>query len=74
MTNGVYHTKHGSTVTVSGKHSGIFSVSFDWLEEDNACIDCRVNPVPSDGRLTWDCDVCGGGSAELFDTAGAIAI
>ena len=65
MTNGSYRTAHGSTVVVSGKHSGEFRVEFDWLEEPNACLDCRVNPVPVDGVLTWECDECGGGSAAL---------
>lgn len=66
MKNGKYRTAKGSTVTVSGKYSGIFSVDFDWLEED-ACSDCEVDPVPSDGRLTWSCEYCDGGSAELAE-------
>jgi hypothetical protein len=71
LTNGHYHTRAGSTVTVSGPHSGIFEVAFDWLEEPNACFDCRVNPVPVDGWLTWHCDRCGSGSAELIEIAEA---
>lgn len=49
FSNGVYATLRGSIVTVSGKHSGIFTVKFDWLEERNACLDCNVSPVPVDG-------------------------
>ena len=64
--NGTYTTKNGSTVIIHGRHGGKVSVEFDWLEEDNACCDCVVNPYPEDGFLTWSCDVCGGGSAELI--------
>lgn len=63
MTNGHYQTKNGSEVIVSGEHSGIYDIAFDWLEEDNACIECR--PSVHDGYLTWSCEYCGGGSAEL---------
>ncbi len=68
MVNGTYKTQAGSIVRISGKHSGIAEVEFDWLEED-ACIECEPNPYPEDdgGRLilTWSCDYCGGGKAEL---------
>lgn len=64
MPAGKYRTAEGSTVVISGKHNGIATVEFDWLEE-NACCDCRVNPYPEDGYLTWDCDECGGGRAKL---------
>ena len=71
LTNGHYRTKAGSTVEVFGQHSGCFRVSFDWLEEPNACCDCYVTPEPEDWgdgthRLTWSCDFCGGGSAVLL--------
>jgi hypothetical protein len=66
--NGTYRTKAGSTLTISGKHSGIAEVEFDWLEE-GACCDCQANAYPDDdGFLTWDCDECGGGKAELRKT------
>jgi hypothetical protein len=63
MTNGQYRTTHGSTVEVSGAHSGIYEIAFDWVEEDGACIECR--PSVHDGCLVWDCDEHEGGSAEL---------
>ena len=31
-------SKNGSTLTISGKHMGIFNIDFDWFEED-ACIE-----------------------------------
>ena len=72
MTNGKYKTENGSTVEISGKHSGISSVVFDWLEED-ACVDCEVEPYPEefdkdDLRLIWRCEYCGGGNAKLQKT------
>ena len=33
LPNGIYRTAAGSTVTISGKYSGISAVEFDWLEE-----------------------------------------
>jgi hypothetical protein len=70
LPNGHYRTKAGSTVRVYGKHSGYLGVYFDWFEEPDACCDCVVHPYPEDWgdgthRLTWKCDVCGGGSAVL---------
>ncbi len=62
---GKYRTKAGSTMTISGKHGGISDVSFDWVEEDNACVDCQPDPYDEDGYLTWNCDHCDGGSAKL---------
>lgn len=53
-------------MTISGKHGGISEVEFDWLEEDDACIDCVPNPYDDDGYLTWNCEQCGNGSAQLF--------
>jgi hypothetical protein len=74
LPNGSYRTKAGSTLQVSGKHGGIFTASFDWIEGDNACCDCHVDPVPAEWgnnewRLTWDCEVCSGGSARLIPVA-----
>ena len=69
--NGIYRTLSGSTVTVSGEHSGIAVVEFDWLEETNACFECKPNPMPEDDgdriHLTWSCDYCGGGTAILHE-------
>lgn len=65
LPNGKYHTKAGSRVEIFGKYSGSWRASFDWVEEENACFDCEVSDV-YDGYLTWSCDVCGGGSAELL--------
>ncbi len=70
LPNGHYRTKAGSTLEVYGAHSGCVRVEFDWLGEDHACFDCTVEPYPEDWgdgtyHLTWHCDYCGGGSAEL---------
>lgn len=54
---------------IYGKFGGISEVQFDWLEEENACLDCRPNAYDDDGYLTWTCEVCGGGSAEWFPLA-----
>ena len=67
-----YKTKNGSTVTISGKHNGIVEISFDWFEEDNACVDCTVNvDSPNDyhtyRELMWVCNYCGGGRADLIE-------
>lgn len=67
---GRYRTANGSRMCVSGTHAGIREVVFDWLEE-GACIDCIAEAYEVDGRLIWNCDYCGGGSAELYpDTGG----
>jgi hypothetical protein len=64
LPDGIYVTPHGSMVTLS--HNGGRSVvEFDWLEED-ACPDCAVNPYPEDGFLTWSCETCPGGCAQLL--------
>lgn len=72
LTNGAYITQAGSIVRISGKHSGIAEVDFDWLEED-ACIDCKPNPYPEDDGdsliLTWSCNYCSGGHATLIPLA-----
>lgn len=65
LPNGHYCTDAGSTVHIYGKHSGCFDVVFDWFEEENACIECSVNPQPEDSYITWTCDECGGGAALL---------
>jgi len=66
--NGIYRTKNGSMMEISGKHSGISKVDFDWLEE-GACCDCAPDVYEQHGQLVWHCDECGGGSAELFPVA-----
>lgn len=71
LPNGHYRTKAGSTVEVYGQYSGRVRVSFDWLEEPDACCDCQVEPYPEhwgddEYRLTWSCEICGGGSATLY--------
>ena len=63
MTNGHYRTPAGSRLTVSGEHSGIFTVDFDWVEE-NCCVDCVPDPVPDNGDLVWHCERCLGGRAK----------
>jgi hypothetical protein len=69
LLNGLYRTVAGSTVKISGNHSGRSEVEFDWLEEPEACCDCSANAYPeydNDGWcLTWDCEVCDGGRAVL---------
>lgn len=71
LQNGKYRTQAGSTVEISGEHSGISRVEFDWFEEDNACSECEVQLYPEFLRngvyvLTWTCSLCGGGSAVLI--------
>ena len=56
---GKYRTKAGSTMEVSSKHGGISEVSFDWVEEENACIDCQAEPYDDDGYLVWHCQNTG---------------
>src|ERR1700727_3179313 len=75
IANGTNKKKAGSTVEISGAHGGISNVSFDWVEEPSACIDCRVDSYPhhwgrddegsEEWRLYWECDHCSGGSARL---------
>ena len=74
LPNGKYRTLAGSTVTISGNHAGVATVEFDWLDEDQACIDCHPEPYPeywghAEWRLVWHCAVCGGGSAKLDEVA-----
>ena len=68
MKNGRYITAAGSTVEISGEHSGISRVEFDWLEE-GGCIDCQPHAYSEiDGNefyLIWICRECGGGKAQL---------
>lgn len=75
FTNGEYRTKAGSSLTISGKHGGIFTVYFDWFEEPDACCECE-DPHPDemiDGRLFlwWSCEECGGGRAEIMPVVAA---
>ncbi len=65
LIDGNYKTLHNSTVTLS-KNGGVTNVAFDWFEEPQACIECEVNPYPDGNMLTWGCDYCGGGSAQLY--------
>ena len=51
---------------ISGLHGGRSRVEFDWVEEPDACCDCRVQPYEVDGQMVWDCDYCGGGRADLM--------
>ncbi len=63
---GRYRTEHGSDVHVLTRNAGSWIADFDWFEEPNACCDCRVVDVdPRDCVLMWECDICGGGMAEL---------
>ena len=64
LPNGTYVTEHGSVMKISGKHSGIYHIEWDRLEE-GACFDCVLNPCEVDGDLTWCCETCGGGHASL---------
>ena len=63
LKNGQYRTRAGSTVRISGEHSGIYEIEFDWVEE-NACVDCV--PAVNDGYLSWHCERWGGDSARLY--------
>jgi hypothetical protein len=70
MKNGKYTTAAGSTVELSGTNGGISRVTFDWLEEPEACSECDPNPYPEEGAegrlyLTWYCNLCEGGGALL---------
>jgi hypothetical protein len=62
-------TPNGSTVTISGKHMGIYSIDFDWFEED-ACCDCEPDIDSSRATnwttLIWGCCECSGGQAPLL--------
>ena len=57
----IFRTKQGSAVTVDG---GQARIAFDWLGED-ACFDCVPYYEHWDDCLRWECNECGGGSAEL---------
>lgn len=65
LQNGHYRTAAGSEMRISGEHGGKSVVEFDWLEE-GACCDCVAQPYEADGMLTWHCEECGGGSAQLY--------
>lgn len=60
MNCGKYKTENGSTVTITGKHCGIVTIQFDWLEE-GGCIDCEPSTDVNEDVLYWSCDYCGGG-------------
>ena len=64
LSKGQYITAAGSTMRVFGQHGGKSKVIFDWVEED-ACIDCVLEPYDDDGYLVWHCEVCDGGKAKL---------
>jgi hypothetical protein len=71
LPNGLYRTKAGSTLEISGPHAGIFRLSFNWIEEPGACLDCKPSPEPEewcagDWRITWSCGYHQSGSARLF--------
>lgn len=65
LPSGKYKTNAGSVMIISGKYGGISEVEFDWLEEEDACIECQPDAYDDDGYLTWYCDYCGGGKAVL---------
>ena len=65
LPQGKYITAAGSTMMVSGVHGGVSKVSFDWVEEQNACCDCVPEPYDDDGYLVWHCEACNGGKAKL---------
>jgi hypothetical protein len=69
--NGIYYTRAGSRLEVSGKHGGRFSLEFDWMEEPGACIDCVPDPEPEefgpeDFRIVWRCALHSSGNAQLL--------
>jgi len=69
LANGKYQTEKGSICEISGEHSGISKISFDWFEED-ACSDCEIDSYPEqfdadDWRIVWHCLHCDGGNALL---------
>ena len=63
LSNGKYRTAHGSRVEISGRYSGIYSIEFDWFEEDGTC--CECDPSIYEDRLVWSCSYHDGGSAPL---------
>lgn len=63
---GLYRTAANSTVRISGKHAGIYEISFDFLGEDGACVECE--PYVSEGELRWCCNEHSGRAA-LFSGA-----
>lgn len=65
LPNGHYRTAAGSQMWISGDHGGRSVVEFDWVEE-GACCDCQAQPYEVDGMLTWHCDECDGGCAQLY--------
>ena len=71
LKNGFYKTESGSEVKISGRHSGICRIYFNWFKEDT-CEYCHVNTYPEEIEtgvfaLIWTCENCGGGHAELSE-------
>lgn len=65
MKGAEYKSKAGSRVITDGYYIQIY---FDWIEEDDACVDCEPNVDPAEvmsGVLSWTCEVCGGGCTEI---------
>ena len=58
----MYETEAGSIVRLFAQR---VTCHFNYFDEPDACADCKVNPCPEEGYLTWECDTCGGGSAEI---------
>ena len=52
-------SEKGSTVTVSGKHGGVFDIDWDWFEED-ACIESHptFNKDFEEPAIVASCDCC----------------
>jgi hypothetical protein len=69
LENGTYKTEAGAVLTVSGKHGGVFSLDWDWIDEETACDNCEPEPIPEwDGEnwfINWYCEACDGGCAVL---------
>jgi PHP family Zn ribbon phosphoesterase len=57
-------TKNGSTVI---SNDGQFIMGeFNWMGED-ACLDCKPEVADDLKSLRWECEVCGGGCAKLYE-------
>ena len=52
-------SEKGSTVTISGKYNGIFTIDFDWFEED-ACIEMylQFNKDFDEPAIIASCECC----------------
>ena len=60
MKDGEYKTEAGSHIRKSGSR---VIINFEWLDEENSCIDC--DPYVENECLMWNCESCGHGVAEL---------